>query len=143
MKWDLTEDNYPDIELKKNHIIGLSIWLEKIMELTSVYGGEWDTLVADLWPNDNYSRLIGHVQMKNVVIGYDTGFRVTAYLENGGIEGDTGDDISLIKKWLKSAVSHEKTYNKLVKLSKENTFEIRLTSWGEGDINDAIEINYK
>ena len=112
------------------------------MELALIYDGEWDTLVADLWPNDNYSRLIGHVQIKNEAIGCDTGFRVTAYLENDGIEGDSGDDIPLIKKWLKSAVLHEETQNKLAKRFKENTFEIRLSSWGEGNINDAIKIEF-
>lgn len=142
MNWDLSGKDYPQIEIKKNHCDGLSAWLEKIAELAESYGGEWNVLVADLWPNENMSRLIGHVQMNNVDIGYDTGFRVCAYLENGGIEGDAGDDIPLIRAWLKSAVAMQKTNNKLTDLAQKNPFEIRLSSWGEGEISDAIAIEF-
>ncbi len=143
MEWDLSDKDYPQIEIRQDHVNGLSAWLEKIAELALIYGGEWNVLVTDLWPNDSRSRLIGHVQMKNVAIGYDTGYRVCANLENGGIVGDSGDDIPLIRKWLKSAVAEEKTSSKLGKLAQKNPFEIRLSSWGEGKISSAVEIRFQ
>jgi len=140
MDWDLSDIHYPQLEIKQNHVDGLSAWLEKIAELAVDYDGEWNVLIADLWPNDNRSRLIGHVQMKNVEIGYDTGYRVCAYLENGGIDGESGDDIPLVKEWLTSALAIERTNSKLRKLAQKNPFEIRLSIWGEGEISSAIEI---
>ncbi|WP_299948022.1 hypothetical protein [uncultured Microbulbifer sp.] len=91
MNWELSNVDYPQIDIKQNHVEGLSMWIEKIAELALTYGGVWSTMVVDLWPNDNYSRLIGHVHMKDVAIGYDTGFRVCVYLENGGTKGDSGN----------------------------------------------------
>lgn len=142
MNWDLSLEDYPQIYLHEAHIDGLSSWIEKILELTSIFPGSWNVLVADLWPNQEMSRLIGHVQMNDVAIGRDTGFRVCAYLENDGIEGDEGDDIPLINQWLSNAVLKESTNVKLQSNAKSNPFEIRLTCWGEGEIKDGIQINY-
>lgn len=143
MKWDLTDKDYPEIDIKQDHVHGLSLWIGKIAELALVYGGDWNTLVADLWPTGNYSRLVGQVQMKNLAIGYDTGFKVCAYLENVGIVGDSGDDIPLITKWLNAAVANDSTNIVLSNLTQQNPFEIRLSSWGEGDLNDAIKIEFQ
>jgi hypothetical protein len=142
MKWDLTDVSYPQIDLMADHVDGLSLWIEKIAEMAVEYGGEWNTLVADLWPNDNYSRLIGHVQMNDVEIGYDTGFRVCAYLKNGGIKGDSGDDMPLIKDWLTSSVEKLATKTVLNRLFDTNEFDIRLSCWGDGDLGDAIRIEF-
>jgi len=142
MEWNTQEDDYPQIDINDDHIAGLSLWLEKIAELTHIYDGEWNVLIADLWPNDNYSRLIGHVQMANVAIGYDTGFRVCAYLKNDGIVGDSGDDRPLIRQWLKVAAANTKTKAILTELNQSNPFEIRLSEHGSGPINKAIKIEY-
>lgn len=142
MKWDLSEDDYPQIEIHDNHVSGLSSWIEKIIDLAPNFDNNWNVLVADLWPNDNMSRLIGHVQMNDVVIGYDTGFRVCAYLENNGIVGDLGDDMPLVNQWLSDAVSQQVIKQKLRTLASFHPFKIRLTCWGEGEISDAIEINF-
>ena len=142
MTWNLSEEDYPQIKIHEHHVLALSSWIEKILELTSVFPGAWNVLVADLWPNNGRSRLIGHVQMNDVAIGYDTGFRVCAYLEDNGIKGDEGDDIPLVKQWLSDAVLQEQTKIKLQSITKSNKFEIRLTCWGEGKIKDGIQIKF-
>ena len=142
MNWDLSEEDYPQIEIHENHIDGLSSWIEKILDLTSKFPGSWNVLVADLWPNQEMSRLIGHVQMSGLAIGYDTGFRVCAYLENDGIEGDEGDDIPLVNQWLLSAVSKESIHAQLKGIAMSNPFEIRLTCCGEGEVKDGIQIKF-
>ena len=140
--WKLSEPDYPQIKLTENHVIGISAWVEKILELAPNYDQPWNVLLADLWPNDKRSRLIGHVQMKDQAIGHDTGFRVCAYLENAGIEGDTGDDIPLVTEWLGKAVLEQSTQKKLRILSKSKPFEIRLTCWGGGNVGEGIEIKF-
>jgi len=142
MTWNLSEEDYPQIKIHENHVLALSSWIEKILELTSVFPGAWNVLVADLWPNNGKSRLIGHVQMNDVAIGYDTGFRVCAYLEGNEIKGDESDDIPLVKQWLSDAVLQEQTKIKLQSITKSNKFEIRLTCWGEGKIKDGIQIKF-
>jgi len=87
MTWDYSDDHYPQIRLNDFHVAGLAKWLEKIADLAPHYEGAWNVMIADIWPNDNYSRLIGHVQMDDVSVGYDTGYRVCAYLSGGGIAG--------------------------------------------------------
>ncbi len=94
------------------------------------------------WPNEGMDRLIGHVQMNDVAVGYDTGYRVCAYIENGGIIGYKGDDRPLMKTWLEAAVQTEKTRSVLKTLAKTNPFEIRLTSYGENPISEAIKIKF-
>lgn len=142
MTWDYSDEHYPQIDIKDNHVAGLSLWLEKIAELTSHYKGDWNVLVADLWPNDKMSRLIGHVQMRDVAVGYDTGYRVCAYLEKGGIIGYKGDDKPLIQKWLTAAAATPKTQDVLKTLAKTHPFDIRLTEHGEGKIDDAIKVDF-
>lgn len=141
-QWDLSEADYPQIKVFDHHVSGLSCWVEKIIELAQEHDGTWDVLLADLWPNDGRSRLIGFVQMKDAAIGRDIGFRVCAYLENNGIEGDTGDDIPLVREWLIKAALKRSTRKKLHKISKSNPFEIRLTCWGFGKVSDGIEIKF-
>jgi len=143
MKWDLTDLAYPQIDIHQDHIEGLSKWVNKIAQLASEHGGEWNVLVGDLWPNEPDSRLIGHVQMSNVAVGYDTGFRVCAYLENGGIVGDSGDDLPLIREWLTEAVAASETNSILNKLADENEFRIQLTKWGEGDLEGDSAIAFR
>ncbi|MFS1525430.1 hypothetical protein ACL7TT_15175 [Microbulbifer sp. 2304DJ12-6] len=81
--------------------------------------------------------------MKDVAIGYDTGFRVCTYLENGGIKGDSGNNMPLINKWLNIAVASERANIKLNNLAQKNLFEICLSNCGEGELNDAVNIEYK
>lgn len=142
MTWDYSDEHYPQIDIKHDHIAGLSLWLEKIAELSSQYKGEWNVLIADMWPNDPMTRLIGHVQMRDVAVGYDTGYRVCAYLSGGGIIGYKGDDKPLIEKWLTAAANAPKTRILLKTLAEKNTFDIRLTDHGEGKIDDAIKIEF-
>jgi len=40
--------DYPIIDLPEKHVLGLSAWVEKILELTSSHNGAWDILIADL-----------------------------------------------------------------------------------------------
>jgi hypothetical protein len=95
-----------------------------------------------MWPNDNMTRLIGHVQMRDVAVGYDTGYRVCAYLEGGGIIGYKGDDKPLIQKWLTAAAATPKTQAILKTLAENNAFDIRLIDHGEDKIDKAIKIDF-
>ena len=145
MTWKLTDAHYPQIDIHSDHAAGIGTWLEKITELAPQYEAAWNVLIADLWPNEGMSRLIGHVQMNDVAVGYDTGYRVCAYLENGGIVGHrvhNGDDIPLIQKWLSEAVKHPKTKTALSALSQTNPFEIRLTLCGYSPIDEGIKIAF-
>ena len=142
MKWDLSEENYPQIEITENHVVGLAEWLNKIVELIPKYEGDWNVLIADLWPNEYKDRLIGHVQMSDVATGYDTGFRVCAYLSNGGIVGDIDVDAEIVKKWLEQSVKELNASVVLKNLSKGKPFEIRLVEEGYSKIDQAIEIKY-
>lgn len=72
MKWNLSETDYPQIDIAVQHIGGLAAWFEKILDLAPNYTSPWNVLIADLWPNGDMSRLIGHVQMDDVSVGYDT-----------------------------------------------------------------------
>ena len=85
---------------------------------------------------------IGHVQMRDVAVGYDTGYRVCAYLSGGGIIGYTGDDKPLIQKWLTAAAATPKTQSVLTELAKTHPFDIRLTDHGEGKLDDAIKVKF-
>lgn len=142
MTWDESDLHYPQIKIDNNHVEGLSKWLEKIATMAPAYEGDWNVLIADIWPNDNYSRLIGHVQMSDVAIGYDTGYRVCAYLSQGGIVGDYGDDTDLIKQWLQDAASNPQTNKALSTLNQSNAFDIRLTSCGYGAIKSAPKVSF-
>lgn len=142
MKWNTLDPGYPDIDIHDNHVAGLEIWLEKIVEYSLIYKGDWNVLVADLWPNSDQPRLIGLVQMDDMAIGYDIGFRVIANLENGGLQLDSQDDRPIIGKWLTEAVAREDAQKALRHLHSINPFKIHLTVWGEGKINDAPEIKF-
>ena len=80
--------------------------------------------------------------MRDVAVGYDTGYRVCAYLSGGGIIGYKGDDKPLIEKWLSAAASAPETQGLLKTLSGKNTFDIRLTDHGAGKIDDAVKIDF-
>ncbi len=132
--WQMGDPTYPEIEIDHDHVAGLSQWLEKMAELAVKHGGEWNLFVADLWPNDAMSRLIGHVQKSDVAIGYDTGFRVCAYLSKGGIIGDKDgghQDLALAKKWLEQALQNETTQKAIKKLHDSNAFNFKLSAWGD------------
>ncbi len=140
MTWDYSDDHYPQIRFSDNHVAGIAKWLEKIVELAPQYKGAWNVMIADIWPNDNYSRLIGHVQMDDVSVGYDTGYRVCAYLSGGGIVGDSGDDSPLIMDWLNQAVKTPNTQKTLETLNRTHPFDIRLTICGDNPISAAPKI---
>ena len=140
--------NYPEITINQKQIAGLAEWLMKIIEKSTPTGDAdeaWNALIADLWPNDGMCRLIGHVQMNDVAIGYDTGFRVCAYLSGGGIVGGNNDekaDIPLIQSWLEAAVKSEPLRSRLGRRAGQNPFKIRLTFEGVGAVDNAIEIKF-
>lgn len=144
MKWDLSESDYPQIDIAQDHVLGLSMWLEIILDMTTTEHSvrPWNVLVADIWPNDPFTRLIGHVQMNDVSIGYDTGFRVCAYLTGGGIEGYLGDDTPRIKQWLSEAVASASLKSRLQTTAKDNTFDIRLSFEGGGDLRSISQIKF-
>lgn len=146
MNWDISEADYPQIKIGADHVIGLSSWLLKIIEMTTTEhsSGPWNVIVCDIWPNDRMSRLIGHVQMNDVRIGYDTGFRVCAYLTGGGIQGDVDDkdDIPCIKNWLEAATARPEVKAKLQAAAEANPFDIRLSSWGDGDLRQITKIAF-
>ena len=142
MTWNLLDAQYPQISINDNHVAELAKWLEKIAELAPQYKGEWNVMIGDIWPNDNMSRLIGHVQMNDVAVGYDTGYRVCAYLHGGGIVGNSGNDRPLIKKWLTEAAANTQTNKTLKALASTNPFEIRVTMWGDNPISDAPKVGF-
>lgn len=140
---------YPEITVNKDHIAGLAEWLMKILEKSEPTGEDdepWNTLVADIWPNDRSCRLIGHVQLEDDAIGHDTGFRVCAYLSEGGIVGGNEDDeadIPLINSWLNAAVSSEPLRSRLSQRADQNPFKIRLSLEGIGPLVETIEIKFR
>lgn len=142
MIWDLSESDYPQIKIDADPVQALALWVEKIIDMAPDYDAPWTVLVADLWPNYGESRLIGHVQMDDVAVGYDTGYRVCAYLHGGGLEFDEGDDRPVIAAWLRAAVAQPALQQKLRRVAADNPFEIRLTHWGENPIREAILISY-
>lgn len=147
MQWDLSELDYPQITINSDHAFGNSMWLAKVIEMTDTAQskGPWDVLICDIWPNDAYSRLIGHVQMSDVSVGYDTGFRVCAYISKGGIIGDTDggkSDTNLIKTWLDAAAQSDLVKAALTNRQTHHAFEIHLTSWGDGPIDKTPKITF-
>lgn len=140
----MTEADYPQITIKTDPIAGLTVWLEKILDCskTDLSKGPWNVVIADLWPNDGMSRLIGHVQMDDVSVGYDTGYRVCSYVSDARMEYYEGDDLPLFKSWLEEAVKTPALQDKLHAVAEANSFEIRLTHYGENPIRDAIRIPY-
>lgn len=142
MKWNLSEADYPQIDIAVQHIGGLAAWFEKILDLAPNYTAPWNVLIADLWPNGDMSRLIGHVQMDDVSVGYDTGYRVCAYLTGDRMVYDSGDDRDLVNQWLNAAVATPQLQTKLRSVCATNPFHIRLIHWGENPISEAIEIAF-
>ena len=140
MTWNLSESNYPQIDIAAEPVAGLALWLEKILDLAPAYDGPWNVLIADLWPNGDQSRLIGHVQMDDVAVGYDIGYRVCAYMTDAEMVYDSGDDRALMTRWLTAAVATPAVQAKIKAIAAENPFQIRLTHWGENPICDAIAI---
>lgn len=141
--------DYPEITVSRDHIAGLAEWLMKILEKSQPTGANdepWNALVADIWPNDQSCRLIGHVQLEDKSIGWDTGFRVCAYLSGGGIVGGNEDDeadIPLINSWLNAAVASEPLRSQLSQRAEQNPFKIRLSLEGMGPLHDVIEIKFR
>ena len=140
--WDLKAPHNPHLWFTGHPTLGLSAWLEKIVEMTSKYDGPWNVLIADLWPNDEASRLIGHVQMDNVSVGYDTGYRVVVHLSDESMSHNQGDDRTIIEKWLREAVQIPQTQAMLRAKFKQNPFQIRLTHWGYNPIIEATQIRF-
>ena len=143
------DSDYPEITVSQDHVAGLAEWLMKILEKsepTEVDDEPWNALVADIWPNDQCCRLIGHVQMEDRSIGWDTGFRVCAYLSGGGIVGGNEDDeadIPLINSWLNAAAASEPLRSRLSQRAAQNPFKIRLSLEGIGPLEEAIEIKFR
>lgn len=145
MTWNTHDADYPEITIKNDHVTGVSLWLEKIAELAPQYTGAWNVMIADIWPNDKHVRLIGHVQMDDVAVGYDTGYRVCAYLHGCGIMGDTdetGCDTDLVMEWLHAAAASTLTNVVLSDLRSSKPFVIRLTSYGDGPISKLPMITF-
>ena len=130
MDWDYSMENYPQIYVRENHVAGLSMWLEKILDETIERYGEWNVLIAELWPYGTGTRVIGFVQMKDDPIGCDIGFRVCAYLENCGIVGNTTRDVTMAEELLSKAAAALKTKKIISELNKENPFDIKVTMMG-------------
>ena len=140
---DTDDGSYFIGDIKSDYAAGLAQWLVVIAQTALKRGGSWNVLVADLWPNDvNYCRLIGHVQMDNVAVGYDTGFRFSAELHHWGKAGIKADSLPQIEAWLKEAVKVPTTRDALRSANAQNPFELRVTSWGAGDIKEAIKIDF-
>ncbi len=131
--------NYPHAD----HVAGLSLWVSKILEMTDHYDKPWNVLIADLWPNYGRSRLIGHVQMDDVAVGYDIGYRVCAYLQSPSMAYENGDDLPLMTQWLTAAVARPELQAQLRAAAARNPFHMRLTHWGQNPISAAIEIPFQ
>lgn len=83
-RWDLSEpETYPIIEIDaktpRRITAALSQWWAKIAELAG-RSEMFDTMVGDIWLDSG--RIIGHVQMRDAPVGYDTGFRVAAHVRH-------------------------------------------------------------
>ena len=130
MDWDYSMENYPQLYVRENHVAGLSMWLEKILDETIERCGEWNVLIAELWPYGTGTRVIGFVQLKDDPIGCDIGFRVCAYLENCGIVGNTARDVTMAEELLSKAAAALKTKKIISELNKENPFDIKVTMMG-------------
>lgn len=130
-------------DLKTDYANGLAQWLVVIIQTAISRGGEWNALIADLWPNcENYCRLIGHVQMDDVSVGYDTGFRYSAELIDWDKAGVKADSLPQIEAWLQQAVQVPATRDALRKAHAQNPFELRVTTYGAGKIKEAIRIDF-
>ena len=140
---DTSDGSYFMGDIRSDYAAGLAQWLAVVAQTALNRGGNWNVLVADLWPNDtNYCRLIGHVQMDDVAVGYDTGFRYSAELHDWDKAGVSADSLPQIEKWLKAAVQQPTTLTALRTANEQNPFDLRLTIYGEGDIRDAIKIDF-
>ena len=140
---DGNDGSYYIGEVTSDFAPALAQWLVAIAQKALERGGEWNVLVADLWPNDvDFCRLIGHVQMDDVAVGYDTGFRICASLLDWKKAGVKADSLPQVEAWLKEAVQMPSTRDALRNACVQNPFELRVTSYGEGDIREAISIDF-
>lgn len=140
---DGNDGSYYIGNVTSDYATALAQWLVAISQKALERGGDWNVLVADLWPNDvDYCRLIGHVQMDDVAVGYDTGFRICASLLDWDKAGVKADTLPQIEAWLKEAVQVLSTRDALRAAHAQNPFELRVTMYGDGDIRKSIKIDF-
>lgn len=143
MQWT-QNSNYQFISsIEDDHATGIAQWLEKIIELAPSHDDEWNVLVADLRSNGSSSILDGYLMWSDYAVGNSTGFNVLVELCNGGILGDQGSDIALVKQWLVKATTSESINNKLCSIAKIRPLQIRLLdSGGYGRVTNGIPIHF-
>lgn len=138
--WNLADPSYPIIEIRgtdEGEITrALAHWWTKIAELAA--GSEmWDTMVGDIWLDSG--RIIGHVQMGDVAVGYDTGFRVAAHVDHivNSLTRDQYDSATwdamtrLLIHCAESAIELEPAGPALLGLRERHTYQIAITSHGQ------------
>lgn len=139
-RWELSDPGYPIIAINATDEVGITAalaqWWAKIAELAA--GSEmWDTMVGDIWLDSG--RIIGHVQMRDVAVGYDTGFRVAAHVDHIAdslARNDYSDTTwsamtTLLIGCAESAVGLEPARSTLTGLHKRHEFEMAITSHGQ------------
>lgn len=140
-RWDLAEpDTYPIIEVQattpRRITAALAHWWAKIAELAGA-SEMWDTMVGDIWLDSG--RLIGHVQMRDVAVGYDTGFRVAAHIDHVAQRLHRADysDRSwssmtdLLTRCATEAAELEPARSALASLRQKRDFAIAITRFGQ------------
>lgn len=140
-RWDLSEpETYPMIMIPTSTPDQLSAalahWWAKIAEL-AMRSEMFDTMVGDIWLDSG--RIIGHVQMRDVAVGYDTGFRVAAHLEGvvtkldeSGFSNRSWDEASeTITRCALDATALEPARTALATLREKQPFDVEITSYGQ------------
>lgn len=142
MEWNLSEKDYPIVKISESYKEGLSEWLARILELAQEHGGKWNVLIADLWPNEGHSRLIGHVQKKEDDLGLDTGYRVCARLSGESIGGEESyeADFDFLESILLESIDMSPAKEIIDTVNSVNPFEIRLSTYGEGPIARTLPL---
>ena len=140
-RWDLSDpETYPIIDVLATTPRGitssLAHWWAKIAELAA--GSEmWNTVVGDIWLDSG--RIIGHVQMRDVAVGYDTGFRVAAHVGHIADElfrADFSDrswsDMTvLLTRCALDALELEPARSAMATLRESRPFEVEIASFGQ------------
>lgn len=138
--WDLGDERYPIIDVKGTDAsqitAALARWWTKIAEL-AVRSDNWDTMVGDIWLDSG--RIIGHVQMRDVAVGYDTGFRVAAHVDHitTSLAADNYDSktweamTALLVQCAEAATELEPARSALAAVDARHPFKLEITSHGQ------------
>ena len=138
--WELGDPAYPIMRVRGAEdaeiILALAHWWAKIAELAP-RSDNWDVMVGDIWLDSG--RIIGHVQMGNVAVGYDTGFRVAAQIKpivDGLVHYNYKSSYweamkKLLIRCAESAVELEPARSALEALATKHPFEIAITDHGQ------------